>query len=54
MLGPSLRIKKNESTPPGERSGSVVECLNRDRGDAGSGLIGTLRCVLEQDTLNLA
>ena len=31
-----------------ERSGSVVECLIRDRGAVGS---VSMRCVLEQDTL---
>ena len=33
-----------------ERSGSVVECLTRDRRATGS----SLRCVLEQDTFILA
>ena len=37
-------------SPMGERSGSVVECLTRGRGVAGSGLTD----VLEQDTLILA
>ena len=34
-----------------ERGGSVVECLTRDRGVAGSSLTGGC-CVLEQDTLS--
>ena len=32
-----------------EPSGSVVECLTRDRRAAGSSLTGALRCVLEQE-----
>ena len=32
-----------------ERSGSVVECLTRDRGAAGSSLTGVTVCVLEQE-----
>ena len=38
-----------------ERSGSVVECLTRDRGAAGvRASPASLCCVLEQDTLILA
>ena len=37
-----------------ERSGSVVECLTRDREAAGSSLTGITACVLEQDILILA
>ena len=38
-----------------ERSGSVVECLTRDRGVAGSSLTSvTVVVVLEQDTFILA
>ena len=36
------------------RSGSVVECLTRDQGAAGSSLTASLHCVLEQNTLILA
>ena len=32
-----------------ERSGSVVECLTRDRRAAGSSLTGVTACVLEQE-----
>ena len=34
---------------PWERSGSVVECLTRDRGAAGSSSQASLCCVLEQE-----
>ena len=37
-----------------ERSGSVVECLTRDREAAGSSLTGVTVVVLEQDTFILA
>ena len=37
-----------------ERSGSVVECLTRDREAAGSSLIRITVAALEQDTYILA
>ena len=37
-----------------ERSGSVVECLIRDRGAAGSSSTDACVVVLEQDTFILA
>ena len=33
-----------------EGIGSKVECLTRDRGIVGLGLLGVLRCVFEQDS----
>ena len=38
----------------GEHSGSVVECMTLDGGDAGLSLSMSLCCVLEQDTFILA
>ena len=42
----------NAATPlkDEECSGSVVECLTRDREFAGSSLIGALCCAIDQDT----
>ena len=37
-----------------EHSGSLVECLTRDRGAAGLSSPASLPCVLAQDTLILA
>ena len=38
----------------GERSGSVVECLTRDRGARVGASPASLYCFIEQDTLILA
>ena len=40
--------------PTEEHSGSVVECLTRDRGIAVGASLEALHCVFEQDTLSSA
>ena len=53
LLSRSLNIKEKTKFF-GERSGSVVECLTRNRRAAGSSLTGVTAFVLEQDTFILA
>ena len=40
ILSNTVCLNAEKSFPFGERSGSVVECLTRDRGAAGSSLTG--------------
>ena len=46
--------QKHLQTKKYERSGSVIECLTRDRGPRVRASPASLHCVLEQDILIIA